>query len=170
MKNNQCPVIAIVGRANVGKSTLFNCLSNTRNALVANLPGLTRDRQYANCQYHQQPYIIIDTAGLESDQTLPNEKKLYKAIESQIKIAIDEADYIFFIVDAKTGITSQDQFIANKLRITAKKVFLIANKSENNLNLATNQFYELGFSDLYAISSSHRQGINKLLAQVSIII
>lgn len=161
------PVIAIVGRANVGKSTFFNSLSNTMNALVANVAGLTRDRQYATCEYHGKPYILIDTAGVEPvDDYESSERMLYAKISSQVDLAVEEADFIFFVVDARAGITSQDLVIADKLRVSSKPVFLVVNKAERNLTDAPNEFFELGFSKVYAISASHRKGITKLLDKV----
>lgn len=163
MKYN-CPVIAIVGRANVGKSTLFNSLSNTMNALVANVAGLTRDRQYATCEYHGKSYILVDTAGVESvDDYEESEKILYSRVLSQVEMAIAEADFIFFVVDARVGVTSQDIFIADKLRASSKQIFLVVNKAERSFSEAPNEFYELGFGSIYAISASHRKGIGRLI-------
>jgi len=166
MKYN-CPVIAIVGRANVGKSTLFNSLSNTMNALVANVAGLTRDRQHATCEYHGKSYILVDTAGVESiDEYEASEKVLYSRVLSQVEMAIEEADFIFFVVDARAGVISQDIFIADKLRMSSKPIFLVVNKAERSFSDAPNEFYELGFGNIYSISASHRKGIGKLMDHV----
>ncbi|QCI16244.1 ribosome biogenesis GTPase Der [Buchnera aphidicola] len=154
------PIIVLIGRTNVGKSTLFNMLTKTRNALVANYPGVTRDRQYGYCQFESnQKGILIDTAGL--DITINEiEKKAYK----QTLIAIKEANIILFIVDAKEGLMPQEFEIAKKIRIYEKKTILVINKIDSIRDiLSINEFYSLGFEKIQQISSSHNQGIQELI-------
>lgn len=117
------PVIALVGRPNVGKSTLFNILTNTRDALVADFPGLTRDRQYGTFQVNNSNAILVDTGGLLGD-----EGNLSELMNSQVETAISESDLILFLVDAKSGLMDNDKKILQSLRNTNKPVFLLVNK------------------------------------------
>ncbi len=156
-------IIAIVGRPNVGKSTLFNRLTKSRDALVADMPGLTRDRHYANAKFGKKSYILVDTGGFEP---LIDNGIMYKMAE-QTKHAIIEADVVLFVVDGRNGITPQDKLIANSLREINKEVFVVINKVEGvDKNTAICDFYELGLSNLYPISSSHGDGIYPLLENV----
>lgn len=155
------PTVVLIGRKNVGKSTLFNCLTKSRNALVANKPGLTRDRQYGYCKIEKfnQKIIIIDTAGLDIKLN-EIEKKSYE----QTLIAIEESHLILFIVDAREGLMSQEFEIANKIRKYQKKIIVIINKIDGISDFSQiHDFYSLGFQKIKKISASHNQGINSLI-------
>ncbi len=154
------PVIALVGRPNVGKSTIFNRLTSTRDALVADIPGLTRDRQYGRGHGYNKSFLVIDTGGLEGvDQTIN------KAMLTQTQAAIQEADYCFFIVDAQIGLTGGDQEIASMLRHAHKNVTLVINKTDDlkTASRAT-EFFELGFERYCYISAAHNQGLYELIS------
>lgn len=156
------PVIAIVGRPNVGKSTLFNVLTRSRDALVADQPGLTRDRKFGRGHLDEQSFLVIDTGGLgEDDDAIVNH------ITQQATLAIQEADAVLFVVDARQGLTAADEAIAQRLRQSNKPVYLIVNKTEylNNATVSA-EFYSLGFSPLIAISATHRHGVHDMLEQV----
>lgn len=156
------PVIAIVGRPNVGKSTLFNCLTQTRNALVADEPGVTRDRLYGEGQNGEQRYIVIDTGGLGSDQ-----EGIAKLTTSQTWQAIKEANVILFLLDGRSGLTAADRDIASQLRNLPKKVYLVVNKTDGvDINTAIADFYELGLGEPIPISAAHRRGITALLDKI----
>ena len=152
------PVIALIGRPNVGKSTLFNQLTQTRNALVANLPGLTRDRQYGDGKYENKSFIVIDTGGLgESDEGV----EAYMA--EQARSAIEEADIVLFVVDARAGLLGSDQMIADHLRKHNKKAFLVVNKIDGlHDDSAMAEFHCLGFLRMYATAASHGRGVLQL--------
>lgn len=157
------PVIAIIGRPNVGKSTLFNCLTKSRDALVADLPGVTRDRKYGEGEYESVRYIVIDTGGIESE----SDSEMYHLMTQQSLQAIAEANVILFVVDAKEGLTPNDSKIAEKLRSSSKPIFLVANKSEGvGEEIAKSDFYQLGFENVNAIASAHNRGVKKLLEDV----
>ncbi|NLD08755.1 MAG: GTP-binding protein, partial [Xanthomonadaceae bacterium] len=119
------PIFALVGRPNVGKSTIFNILTRTRDALVADQPGLTRDRQYGHGVVGDNPYMILDTGGLSGD-----ENRMDQLIESQVWKAVDEADVILFVVDGREGLTAFDEDIANRLRRSDKPCIVVVNKAE----------------------------------------
>jgi GTP-binding protein len=154
------PVVALVGRPNVGKSTLFNRLTRSRDALVADYPGLTRDRQYGKAEVEEHPFIVIDTGGIEGD-----EKGIDALMAEQSLIAIDEADAVLFMVDARAGLTSADQGIASHLRKQDKKVFLVANKVDGiDADSAVADFYSLGLGDaVHQIAAAHGRGVTQLL-------
>lgn len=154
------PVVALVGRPNVGKSTLFNRLTRSRDALVADYPGLTRDRQYGKAEVEEHPFIVIDTGGIEGD-----EKGIDALMAEQSLIAIDEADAVLFMVDARAGLTSADQGIAAHLRKQDKKVFLVANKVDGiDADSAVADFYSLGLGDaVHQIAAAHGRGVTQLL-------
>ena len=170
------PVIALVGRPNVGKSTLFNCLTKTRDALVADSPGLTRDRQYGLGQVGARPYIVVDTGGLthpEQSATIRSNNDdepslaIDQLVTQQALQAIVEADLILLLVDSRAGLTGADQTIVNRLRRLAKPIYLIVNKTEHlDLSIATAEFYQLGIADVFAISASHRRGLDTLMDAV----
>ncbi len=156
------PVIAIVGRPNVGKSTLFNCLTHSRQALVADEPGVTRDRQYGQGQFDNHRFIVIDTGGIgHADDVMSD------LTEQQTQQAIMEADHVLLMVDALNGLTSADQNIAKHLRVRAKNVTLVVNKVDNpHIELSAPEFYSLGFENLISISASHARGIDQLLKNI----
>jgi GTP-binding protein len=154
------PVIALVGRPNVGKSTLFNRLTKSRDAIVADYAGLTRDRHYGEGRMGSREFIAIDTGGFEPDCTAG----IFKEMAKQTRQAVAEADAVIFVVDARNGLSAQDHDIARYLRTANKKVLLAANKAEgmqSGVQLA--EFYELGIGEPIAISSAHGQGIRSLL-------
>ncbi|MBY6063774.1 ribosome biogenesis GTPase Der [Pseudidiomarina sediminum] len=153
------PVVALVGRPNVGKSTLFNRLTRTRDALVADFPGLTRDRKYGQADYDGYRFIVIDTAGVHGD-----EQGIDAEMASQSLRAIDEADVVLFMVDARDGITSADQAIAQHLRSIGKKAYVVANKIDGiDADAAQADFYELGLGEVYGIAAAHGRGVESLL-------
>jgi GTP-binding protein len=153
------PIIALVGRPNVGKSTLFNRLTRTRDAIVSDFSGLTRDRQYGRAMYGQLPFIVIDTGGVEGQETGIEALAL-----KQTEQAIAEADCVVFIVDAKGGITSGDQLLAHKVRISQKPVILLANKIDKaNAEVAPAEFFQLALGDPLGISAAHNRGVNGFL-------
>lgn len=155
------PVIALVGRPNVGKSTLFNRLTKTRDALVADVAGLTRDRQYGEGRLGERPYIVIDTGGLV-DQT----EELTSLTQAQSIQAIREADCVFFMVDARAGLNPADETIATLLRQLSKQVVIVVNKVDGlDESLAMLDFYALGFGEAHPISASHGRGVTKLIEE-----
>jgi GTPase len=154
------PVLALVGRPNVGKSTLFNRLTKTRDAIVADFPGLTRDRHYGNGKQGKFEYIVIDTGGFEPTA----ESGIYKEMAKQTRQAVAEADVVIFVVDAREGISAQDYDIANYLRKLGKPTLLAANKAEGlKEGHQVSDFYALGLGDVMPISASHGQGMKELL-------
>jgi GTP-binding protein len=156
------PDIAIVGRPNVGKSTLFNCLTRTRNALVSDFPGMTRDRQYGEAEVSDHRFIVIDTGGITDETDDINQLTAQQSI-----LATEEADIVLFLVDARAGLTASDLSIAKKLRALNKNVVLVVNKAEGlDPSLAVAEFYQLGFGDPHAISSAHGRGISDLFESV----
>lgn len=157
------PVFAIVGRPNVGKSTLFNVLTRTRNALVLDAPGITRDRQYGQGEFENHKFIVIDTGGLTEDKN-----KVNTLMVEQSEKAINEADCVFFMVDAISGRLPLDENIAKRLRHLTKPIYLLVNKTDGkDHNIALSDFYALGFSNKpIPISSSQREGIEEFLGRV----
>jgi len=156
------PVIALVGRPNVGKSTLFNVLTGTRDAIVADVPGLTRDRQYGFGRLGPVPYVVIDTGGL-----IENPSGIEAQMRAQTERAVREADRLIFIADARAGLSPQDQFVARELRRSGKPVTLALNKAEGlDADIVGADFHALGFGEPIAISASHGQGCEELMRQV----
>ncbi|PXW98633.1 GTP-binding protein [Sphaerotilus hippei] len=154
------PVIALVGRPNVGKSTLFNRLTGTRDAIVADYAGLTRDRHYGDARQGRHEFIAIDTGGFEPDCT----SGIFQEMARQTRQAVAEADAVIFVVDVRAGLSAQDHDIARFLRTANKRVLLAANKAEgmkDGPQLA--EFYELGIGEPHPISSAHGQGIRSLI-------
>ncbi|MGO2502127.1 MAG: GTPase, partial [Cobetia marina] len=142
------PVIALVGRPNVGKSTLFNRLTKTRDALVADFPGLTRDRKYGTGKVGGKPYTVIDTGGISGD-----EEGIDLMMAGQSLAAIDEADIVLFMVDARAGLNMADEAIANHLRINQKKTWLVVNKTDGmDEEIGKSDFWTLGLGDPRAIA------------------
>ncbi|MCD6056418.1 MAG: der [Gammaproteobacteria bacterium] len=156
------PVVALVGRPNVGKSTLFNCLTQSRQALVADFPGLTRDRIYGESFIDDKRYILIDTGGIEE-----NPFQTDNPMAHQAKLALEEADLILFITDARAGLLSADLTLAQHLRKLKKPVLCVVNKIDGlDETTAMSDFYRLGFSDLLPIAASHHRGIKTLITQL----
>jgi len=156
---NMLPVIALVGRPNVGKSTLFNRLTKTRDALVADQPGLTRDRQYGMGKMGDRPYVVVDTGGLSGE-----EGGVEQLMEKQVLAAIEEADHILFLLDARVGCTPADQVIASQLRRTGKPVHIVVNKSESlDGDIAGADFFSLGMGEPLPISAAHGRGVRSLI-------
>ena len=157
------PTIVLVGRPNVGKSTLFNRLTKTRDALVADIPGLTRDRHYGHGKLGSKPYLAVDTGGFEP---LAKDGIMHE-MARQTEQAIGEADAVIFVVDARTGITALDKEIANKLRKAARPVFVAVNKAEGmNEGIVSADFHELGLGEPVAISATHGEGVRHLIEMV----
>ena len=156
------PTLVLVGRPNVGKSTLFNRLTGTRDALVHDLPGMTRDRHYGRGRIGGKPYLVVDTGGLE-----PVAKDgIMAEMARQTLQAIDEADAVIFLVDGRGGLTPQDKVIAERLRRATCPVFLAVNKTEGMQRaVVVAEFFELGLGDPVAISGAHGDGIGDLLAE-----
>ena len=154
------PVIALVGRPNVGKSTLFNRLTKTRDAIVADFAGLTRDRHYGNGKLGPHEYIVIDTGGFEPDAVTG----IYKEMAKQTRQAVAESDVVIFVVDARAGISAQDHDIAKYLRKLGKPTILAANKAEGlPEGSQVAEFFELGLGEMLAVSASHGQGMRLLV-------
>ena len=141
------PVVAIVGRPNVGKSSLFNRITKKRIAVVHDQPGVTRDRNYADVDWNDSRFTIVDTGGLDLDP----DDTLIDSVQFQVETAVDEAAVILFVVDAQTGILAQDLVVADKLRETDKPIFVVVNKSDNErLQTEGGEFYELGLADPFS--------------------
>jgi len=156
------PVIALVGRPNVGKSTLFNRITKSRDAIVADFSGLTRDRKYGEAAVGGKRCMVIDTGGISGE-----EQGIDAAMADQSRLAIEEADKVLFIVDAREGMTGADQALAKYLRQNNKDVTVVANKSDGlDADLAISDFYRLGLGNVHPISASHGRGVNALLALV----
>src|SRR5215210_3749374 len=154
------PVMALVGRPNVGKSTLFNRLTKSRDAIVADFAGLTRDRHYGNAHHGRYEFIVIDTGGFEPTA----ESGIYKEMAKQTQQAVAEADVVVFVVDARGGLSAQDHDIANYLRKLGKPTVLAANKAEGMTEgIQLTEFYELGLGEVHPVSAAHGQGIRDLV-------
>jgi len=154
------PVVALVGRPNVGKSTLFNRLTKSRDAIVADYAGLTRDRHYGQGRLGRREFIVVDTGGFEPTA----ETGIYHEMAKQTRQAVAEADVVLFVVDARAGISAQDHEIASYLRRLGKPCLLVANKAEgmyDGLQLA--DFYELGLGEVHAVSAAHGQGVRSVI-------
>ncbi len=154
------PTLVLVGRPNVGKSTLFNRLTKSRDAIVADMPGLTRDRHYGHCKLGKKPYLVVDTGGFEP---LVKDSILHE-MARQTEQAIAEADAVIFVVDGRTGLTPHDKEIANKLRRIDRPVFVAVNKAEGmNSGMVEADFHELGLGEPNAISAAHGEGVRGLV-------
>ncbi|MFO7287859.1 MAG: ribosome biogenesis GTPase Der [Gammaproteobacteria bacterium] len=155
------PAVALIGRPNVGKSTLFNRLTGSRDALVADYPGVTRDRRYGYAQLDGRPYLVIDTGGLGAEGTLA------PLVEKQVDAAIEQADAIVLVVDYRDGLTAEDERIAERLRRSGKPVTVAVNKAEGiEGGLARADFFGLGFGEPFAISAAHGHGVHALMEAV----
>lgn len=156
------PVVALVGRPNVGKSTLFNRLTRTRDALVADFPGLTRDRKYGRAEIEGRDFICIDTGGIDG-----TEEGVETRMAEQSLLAIEEADVVLFMVDARAGLMPADTAIANHLRSREKPTFLVANKTDGlDADAAVLDFWSLGLGEIHPIAASHGRGVTSLLEMV----
>ncbi|ARU32014.1 ribosome biogenesis GTPase Der [Sulfuriferula sp. AH1] len=154
------PTIVLVGRPNVGKSTLFNRLTKTRDAIVADIPGLTRDRHYGHGKIGSKPYLVVDTGGFEP---IAKDGIMHEMARQTLQ-AIDEADVILFMVDVRTGCTAQDKVIADRLRMSGRPVHLVVNKTEGmRREVVTAEFHELALGEPMAISASHGEGVPELV-------
>lgn len=154
------PVIALVGRPNVGKSTLFNRLTKSRDAIVADFAGLTRDRHYGQGRQGKREYIVIDTGGFEPDAS----RGIFKEMAKQTQQAVAEADVVVFVLDARAGLSGQDHEIGNYLRRLGKPTLLIANKAEGMKDgLQLSEFYELGLGEVMPVSAAHGQGVRSVV-------
>lgn len=154
------PTVVIVGRPNVGKSTLFNRLTRSRDAIVADAPGITRDRHYGEGRVGRKPYLLVDTGGFE-----PVAKDgIFHQMARQARQAVDEADAVLFVVDARTGLTAQDREVASELRRSGRKVWLVVNKAEGMVHAAAAaEFHALGMGEPLAISAEHGEHVSDLM-------
>ncbi|MFV8783612.1 ribosome biogenesis GTPase Der [Microbulbifer sp. SA54] len=156
------PVIALVGRPNVGKSTLFNRLTKSRDALVANYAGLTRDRKYGEAEFEGRKMILVDTGGISG-----GEEGIDAAMAQQSMQAIEEADFVLFLVDCRAGLTPADEMIAERLRTRSKPTLLVANKVDGvNPDIALAPFYELGIGELFPTTATHGRGVRTLMERL----
>ncbi|NIB43960.1 ribosome biogenesis GTPase Der [Pseudomaricurvus alkylphenolicus] len=156
------PVIALVGRPNVGKSTLFNRLTKSRDALVADYAGLTRDRKYGEAEMLGHKFMLIDTGGISGD-----EEGIDEAMAEQSLQAVDEADAVLFMVDCRDGLTAADEMIARHLRINGKQTYIVANKVDGqNFDMAVAPFYEMGLGDIYPTTATQGRGVKSLMQAV----
>src|SRR5450759_1888405 len=154
------PVVVLVGRPNVGKSTLFNRLTKTRDAIVADYPGLTRDRHYGHGRGGGNPYLVIDTGGFEP----VTKTGIMAAMAKQTRQAMDEADVIIFIVDGREGLLPDDQTIAELIRKSGRRYLLAVNKAEGMMReRVVADFFELGLSEPLPISSAHGENVQELI-------
>ena len=154
------PVLALVGRPNVGKSTLFNRMTKSRDAIVADFAGLTRDRHYGDGRLGDREFIVVDTGGFEPTA----ESGIFKEMAKQTRQAVAEADAVVFVVDVRGGLSAQDHDIATYLRTTGKKVVLAANKAEGmSESPLLGEFYELGLGEPHPVSAAHGQGVRSLI-------
>ena len=160
-KNNKKNCVVIIGRPNVGKSTLFNRLTNTRNAIVADIPGVTRDRQYGIAKFNGQDVIVIDTGGIQEKA----HNQIESLMASQTKMALLEASLILFLIDAKIGVRTEDSILAKKLHKLNKSVVVVLNKADNesdDVNVVGIDLYSFGFGEPIKISAEHNLGIRTL--------
>ena len=156
------PVIALVGRPNVGKSTLFNQLTKSRDALVADLPGLTRDRKYGDACIDNKSFIVIDTGGIGE-----GEEGIDAYMAEQSRTAIEEADIVLFLVDGRTGRIAADEQIANEIRTLGKTIHVVVNKIDGiQEDVAKSEFHALGMGELFGIAASHGRGVHQMMTQV----
>lgn len=157
------PIVAIIGRINVGKSTLFNRITRKRTAIVENEPGITRDRIYAECEWKEKQFTLVDTGGVD----FIKQEEMQKKITVQTELAIEEADLIILLVDIKEGINPDDFKVANAIRRKNKLSILVANKGDvSDSELKLYEFYELGFGEPYIISAEHGSNVDDLLDKI----
>ena len=157
------PLVAIVGRPNVGKSTFFNKIAGRRISIVEDVPGVTRDRVYADVEWMGRRFSMVDTGGLD----MRSEDVLLSQMRRQAEIAMDTADVICFFCDGRTGLTSEDEDVANYLRRTRKPLLLVVNKMDyQGMNDQLYEYYNLGLGDPIAISSTNMLGLGDLLVEI----
>jgi GTP-binding protein len=157
------PIVAIVGRPNVGKSTLFNRLYGRRKAIVDDFPGVTRDRNYADVDRFDVPFTLIDTGGFEPASS----DRLLQQMREQSRLAMEEADVILFVMDAREGLTPADREVVDMLRKVEKPVFFLANKVESEKQIADlGDFYSLGIEHIFPVSAEHNRGVDDLMEEV----
>ena len=161
MKKSGKPIVAVVGRPNVGKSTLFNVLAGERIAIVKDTPGITRDRIYADVEWLDRKFTLIDTGGIEPD----SKDVILSQMREQAEIAIASADVIIFLVDVKQGLVDADMHVANMLRRSGKPVVLVVNKTDHPTKMMPDvyEFYNLGLGEPFAISAANRTGLGEML-------
>ncbi|HET7158026.1 MAG TPA: ribosome biogenesis GTPase Der, partial [Burkholderiales bacterium] len=154
------PIVVIVGRPNVGKSTLFNRLTRSRDAIVHDEPGITRDRHYGEGRVGPRPYLVVDTGGFEPVATAG----IYHEMARQTRQAVDEADVVLFMTDARAGLTAQDRIIGDELRKSGRRMFVVVNKAEGmRPEVAAMEFHELGLGDPLTISAAHGESVSDLM-------
>lgn len=156
------PVIALVGRPNVGKSTLFNQLTRSRDALVADFPGLTRDRKYGESRMGSRPFVVIDTGGITGEEVGVDTPKAQQAL-----MAIEEADVVLFVVDGREGLNATDEALVSQLRHRNKDFHVVVNKIDGlNEDIATGDFYALGVDTMFAIAAAHGRGVSSMIEEI----
>jgi GTPase len=161
------PVVVLVGRPNVGKSTLFNRLTRSRAAIVADEPGVTRDRQYGNGRVGDRPYYVVDTGGIAQALTSGHSDGLRELMQAQVRQALNEADAVVFLVDAREGIVPLDREIATELRRLGKPITLVVNKAEGmDTAIAAAEFHALGLGDPWPIAAAHGEGVAEFIEHV----
>ena len=156
------PLVAVVGKPNVGKSTFFNKVCGSRISIVSDMPGVTRDRVYADAEWLGKKFTLIDTGGIQ----LKSDDTMFRHIKQQAQIALDLADVILFFCDYKSGLTTEDYDVATLLRKTSKPVILVVNKVDNYLEADLTDFYSLGFGDFFPIAAEQKSGVGDLLDEV----
>src|SRR3990167_5920725 len=162
------PVVVLIGRPNVGKSTLFNRLTRSRRALVADAPGLTRDRQYGDGRVGDRPYFVVDTGGVVTGLTPAKDREDMKSgIAAQVRTALTEADAVVLIVDAREGIHPVDRVLATDLRRQGTPVWIAVNKAEGHAPApVAAEFHALGLGEPLAVSAAHGEGVDELIRRV----
>ncbi len=156
------PLVAVVGKPNVGKSTFFNKVCGSRISIVSDMPGVTRDRIYADADWLGVEFTLVDTGGIQ----LKSDDEMFRHIKQQAQIALDLADVILFFCDYKSGLTSEDYDVAALLRKTNKPLILVVNKVDNYIDADLSDFYSLGFGEVYPIAAEQKQGVGDLLDKV----
>lgn len=162
MSSNNKPLVAIVGKPNVGKSTFFNKVCGSRISIVSDMPGVTRDRIYADAEWLGKPFTLVDTGGIQTK----SDDVMFRHIREQAQIALDLADVILFFTDYKSGLTSEDYDVGQLLRKTNKPVILVVNKVDHFMEANLSDFYMLGYGEVYPIAAEQKQGIGDLLDEV----
>lgn len=162
MSSNNKPLVAIVGKPNVGKSTFFNKVCGSRISIVSDMPGVTRDRIYADAEWLGKPFTLVDTGGIQTK----SDDVMFRHIREQAQIALDLADVILFFTDYKNGLTSEDYDVGQLLRKTNKPVILVVNKVDHFMEADLSDFYMLGYGEVYPIAAEQKQGIGDLLDEV----